>query len=547
MNFSKIAVAALSFNCSPWFVQGDHDEIKHKVGPWELHPIGNDDTGTTFAFINTGDGADPMIDVVLHVEGDFGSTPTIEVFTGGKESEACDLGNKIVDGHEGYTYEFKGISSGSPYDDLRVTSDGSIGQAVFKMKLHDDLAWTIRNSDNPNIGTFKACARVSKKHDNEYISFVDTLVKVHFDAEGRFDTDFSIVGTSIMSLEQNEKETVELDSYLCGQSDSGNPEREYKVGQSFSICVGPTNAEKEKYDYVAVVGFENVQCGPAKVVVDGIATALTQVNTNPQEYRKADEPVESGVSSFGTVVTPGYYSADKPTATCSGTVKLSFTNPKPLLQYEKVGCGFIRNDPMEQYPLDSGGTEDDVKRCNDHCSDGGYEYFILGCPHTMVDDSPPEFFCVCTSGHDLEVTSETCPGSETGINFCNPELVEDSLYEWAVSDHDLAFAVYDVTPPNRRLTGSFMSAVYKVTPPNRRLTASFSTNSGDLLQRHLQESGNKADTSGSFGTEVLLSREENVDAAFGGLAAPAADTGAVPTTVTATAVGAFVAAAASLV
>ena len=124
MNFSKLIVAALSFNYSPWFVQG---EDLPKVGQWELHPIGNGSESPTFGVITTDDDS---ITVVLTVEGSLPTSddhPMIEVFTGVADGEACAEGTKIAEGDKGLSSDFTVASNYESYLALRVTSDGSIG------------------------------------------------------------------------------------------------------------------------------------------------------------------------------------------------------------------------------------------------------------------------------------------------------------------------------------------------------------------------------------------------------------------------------------
>ncbi|VEU41666.1 unnamed protein product [Pseudo-nitzschia multistriata] len=344
------------------------------------------------------------------------------------------------------------------------------------------------------------------------------------------------------SLEDNQKKTIKLDSYLCGPSDSGDPGRTYKIGQSFSICVGPSEDEKINYDYLCMVAFEEVTCGKIEVVEDGVETALTIVTTDPTNNKKADgASVGVGVLSFETVVTPKYYTGnsaeDEALVTCSGTVELvGFTKP---LKFKKAGC---RKTPLERglngplFPLDNGGVESDAKQCNDFCKPTSEtKYFLLDCPHFfgLGGDNYYECFCV----DDIDDMNDTCTGEESTSSFattknspCKKEYISsESKYQFDMGDKLLT------------------SPVYHVNHSDRRLTASFSTNSGNLLQRHLQESGNKADTSGSFGTKVNLLQEDNADAVFGDLVAQAADTSAAPSTGMATAAGAVVAAAAALV
>lgn len=536
MNFSKIAVAALSFNYSPWFVQGQGEEIRHRIGPWELHPIGNDVEDTEFGRILTY-GDPTFINVNLKIEGNFEThQPTIEVFTGVGDGQACDEGNMLPNGHDGLTLLFFTDDEYSAYEPLMVTSNGSLGNANIEMKLHDPLAWTALNEDQADVGSFNACVRVTKKNEDTYVSFVDTLVKLNVNAEGTFQTfekAITVVGTSTKSLEDNQTVEIGMDSYLCGPSDSGDPGRSYKIGQSFSICVGPTDDAIAEYGsvHVAVVGFQDVTCAETiKVVEDGQEMALTTVTANPENYKRANGViVGSGVSSFETVVTPAYHTGliapNEASVTCSGTVELSFTDPNPpSTRFEKAGCVTLDAVTGYHHDLLGGGSDDDVQRCNDICNYFGNSYFVLDCPYTV--DNKMYFACYCTN-LEPESQLDTCPGANTeNEEECSKTLVENSAYDFSFSDREVMVTTYRVTIPE-----------------DRRLTASFSTNSGDLLQRHLQESGNSA----SFGTEVLLSREDNADAAFGNLAAPAADTGAVPSTVMATAAGAVVVAAASLV
>ena len=262
------------------------------------------------------------------------------------------------------------------------------------MNLHDSSVWTAVNGENPTIGTSDACAQVTKKHEDDYVSFFDTSIKVIIDAESKFQTfekAITVVGTSMKSLEDNQKKTIKLDSYLCGPSDSGDPGCTYKIGQSFSICIGPSEDEKINYDYLRVVAFEEVTCGEIEVVEDGVETALTIVTTDPTNYKKADgASVGVGVLSFETVVTPKYYTGgsaeDEALVTCSGTVELvGFTEP---LKFKKAGC---RKTPLERglngplFPLDNGGVESDVKQCNDFCKPTSEtKYFLLDCPHFLV-------------------------------------------------------------------------------------------------------------------------------------------------------------------
>ncbi|VEU41607.1 unnamed protein product [Pseudo-nitzschia multistriata] len=165
------------------------------------------------------------------------------------------------------------------------------------MKLHDPLAWTALNEDQADVGSFNACVRVTKKHDGTYVSFVDTLVDLNVDVAGTFQTfenAITVVGTSTKSLEENQTVEIGMDSYLCGPSDSGDPERSYKIGQSFSICVGPTEDAIAEYGsvHVAVVGFQDVTCAETvKVVEDGQEMALTTVTTNPENYKRANEVI----------------------------------------------------------------------------------------------------------------------------------------------------------------------------------------------------------------------------------------------------------------
>ncbi|VEU39290.1 unnamed protein product [Pseudo-nitzschia multistriata] len=669
MNFSKIAVTALSFNYSPWFVQGE--EIKHKVGPWELHPIGNDVEGTRFGTVRADTDA---VTIKLHVEGSFDDQPTIEVFSGVADGEACATGTMITT--EGIDTLFSTVSE-SPLNELRVTSDGAIGLVIIGMSLHNDSFWTAINEDNTDVGTFNACVRVTKKHDGNYVSFVDTSIKVNINAEGKFQTfenAITVVGTSMKSLEQNQTKEIVMDSYLCGPSDSGNPERSYKIGQSFSICVGPTEAEKNNYDYVAVVGFEDVTCAKTiKVVEDGDKTALTTVTTNPEGYKKAGEgTVGTGFSSFETVVTPEYYTGviapNEASVTCSGTVELSFTDPNPPApKFTQVGCqNYVLYDRIN-YDMEADGAESDVQACNDHCHTRGYPYFILICPFTnengekkidcachsfflphldcdtrgvektgqcdpslvssdykfgvgppvtiddtyqaiqspvyqVVPNSPStkyekagcidhgfpynptdkatfpltnagsesdatkcndhcanlnkQYFvldcpngsdderiytCSCADATTSSLTDGICPGESPTEGYSKSGSFEPNCKADYISNSEYGFGFLRIHPTKYNIMAS--PAYQVVAPGERRLTASFSTNSGDLLQRHLQESGNQEDTRGSFGTEVLLSREDN--AVFGNLAAPAADTGAVPSTAMASAAGALVVAAAA--
>ena len=286
-----------------------------------------------------------------------------------------------------------------------------------------------------------------------------------------------------------------------------------------------------------MVGFKEVTCAETiKVVEEGQAKALTTV-TNPEGYKRAGEvTVGTGFSSFETVVTPEYHTGliapNQSSVRCSGTVELSFTKP---LKFTQVGCTEDVSLGRTDYDTKADGAEPDVQTCNDHCHTNGYTNFILVCPHTSFKSGNKGMSCSCTNNNFRDGVDCEMRGLSKAYQ-CDLSLVS-SDYMFGVGNS----VEIDGTEH------SLESPVYKVVPPQRRLTASFSTNSGDLLQRHLQESGKEVDTSGSFGTEVLLSREDNVDAAFGDLAAPAADTGAVPSTVIATAAGAVVVAAASLV
>ncbi|VEU40040.1 unnamed protein product, partial [Pseudo-nitzschia multistriata] len=229
-----------------------------KVSIYELHPIGygSDEEGDPKlgAIGENDDGS--KVKLTLHVEGIFqpGNAHEIELFTNVPHGSECVCGDKLE--HNEIKVSSKLVDDKSDFIDLMFTQDGDVGKFEIEVP-YDSEAFTAVNDQNPKIGFFDACARVSYKHndlyeqefandnmchlyDLNYVSFVDTHFSVEFNKEGNFQTfekeSIKVVTPYISMNDEDETTPVALEAFLCGPDGSGNPNRAYKIGQDFAIC-----------------------------------------------------------------------------------------------------------------------------------------------------------------------------------------------------------------------------------------------------------------------------------------------------------------------
>ena len=176
----------------------------------------------------------------------------------------------------------------------------------------------------------------------EYVSFVDSHMKVSVDLAGTFETftqNVSIAATNAFMQETNITKSVDVESFLCGTDgiNNGKPVSDrYKIGQDFKVCVRPTAAYTSKY---SVVSFKNVICGYRKLVTEsGVSTdILTEVTVNlTGSTDAAGNATGTSAAAFTSVITSGYFDGGKDVFTCGGEAVLNFNGRRLTTGFSHV-------------------------------------------------------------------------------------------------------------------------------------------------------------------------------------------------------------------
>ena len=120
---------------------------------------------------------------------------------------------------------------------------------------------------------------------------------------------------------------VEVKAFLCnipdGTSTEGNLQLQYGIGQTVSICVGPTGEYADKFE---VTGFDSISCankGQTRKIVEGGETDFaTNFKESPTGYIDVltgkTIAANTGVMAVQTKVTTGLIQLGDTFMTCSG-------------------------------------------------------------------------------------------------------------------------------------------------------------------------------------------------------------------------------------
>lgn len=343
MRFSTSCIAVLSLNSLSWFVQGD---TVPSIDRYQILAVGNGGEKDATSPYGVVLGLEPFYGkayieshpyTFLEADDENYIPMTVELFAGVPSGADCDKGTLLESSSE------NGIETEFYADDASYTlstSNGGLGVAAFSLeKFRGDLAAAIFTLSETDIeaGTIDVCVRTSIKmafegDKVETVSFVDTRLNVDVDLTANFAGFNQVVGLNNAASSSNSElsvvRTIDVESFMCGEPDKndGKPAENYRIGQNFQVCVGPTlkyatDYSVKKFKFVTCGEGDNLRVLKTQYEQDFLTDIITDLTGSKSS---AGVPASPNSIAFRSVLTPGYFTGGQTQFSCNGEVELQY-------------------------------------------------------------------------------------------------------------------------------------------------------------------------------------------------------------------------------